>query len=66
MADFLEQGQSILDARFDILEEIGSGTYGTVFRARCRTRHTIFAVKEIRRDEEAPALDAVHERPRGK
>ena len=62
MADFLEQGQSILDARFDILEEIGSGTYGTVFRARCRTRHTIFAVKEIRRDEEAPpAAAAPHE-----
>lgn len=41
-------------SKYEILEQIGSGTYGYVFRARVRGTDKVVALKRIKMDDPRP------------
>ena len=41
-----------MSAKFERLEKIGEGTYGTVYKARNRDTQAIVALKRVRLDED--------------
>jgi serine/threonine-protein kinase len=46
----MPQKGDVLGSRYVLLEEIGSGGYGTVFRGRDKTKSRIVAIKILRSD----------------
>jgi serine/threonine protein kinase len=47
-------GATDMASKYEILEQIGSGTYGYVFRARVRGTDKVVALKRIKMDDPRP------------
>lgn len=59
--DTADDDEVDLSQRYDVLEKIGEGTYGKVYKAMCLKTHQLVAIKKIRTDEDGVPATALRE-----